>query len=180
MVNIFKKSLQHSTIGNMHLQTLRFKVPRNVCHFAFVLSHYTSHSQCSQCSACDWMILEQYKSIWIWAWAVSQWSYPTLIPCSICRIGLVIGPEIVTIGISFVMQFISPFITSQYVPLATSYLNVHSIYSQLWIAMLLTWKCQNQNEAKMDVLTSRYDVDAMMSHWKMFMGSKPKINCSKQ
>ena len=42
-------------------------------------------------SACDWMILEQYKSIWIWAWAVSQWSYPTLIPCSICRIGLVIG-----------------------------------------------------------------------------------------
>ena len=46
--------------------------------------------------------------------------------------------------------------------------------------MLLTWKCQNQNEAKMDVLTSRYDVDAMMSHWKMFMGSKPKINCSKQ
>ena len=46
--------------------------------------------------------------------------------------------------------------------------------------MLLTWKCQNQNVAIMDVLTSRYDVDAMMSHWKMFMGSKPKINCSKQ
>ena len=31
----------------------------------------------------------------------------------------------------------------------------------------------------MDV-SRRYDVDAMMSDWKMFMDSKPKINCSKQ
>ena len=31
----------------------------------------------------------------------------------------------------------------------------------------------------MDV-SRRYDVDAMMSDGKMFMDSKPKINCSKQ
>lgn len=58
----------------------------------FVILHLywvtTSHSQCSQ--QCVWLndswTVQEHLDL-----GVSQWSYPTLIPCSICRIGLVIG-----------------------------------------------------------------------------------------
>ena len=148
----------------------------------FVILHLywvtTSHSQCSQCSACDWMILEQYKSIWIWAWAVSQWSYPTLIPCSICRIGLVIGARDCHHRYLLCNAIYLPF---HYFSICTfGHILSQCAFNLLTVVNSNTPHMEMSKWSQMDVLTSRYDVDAMMSRWKMFMGSKPKINCSEQ